>query len=69
MLEIVTDADVLTDAQLQFAGARRAHPVLRSGRDKRMVFMYRGDELATSRWLVDHAGRVVDSVVFPRSGV
>jgi hypothetical protein len=69
MLEVVRDVDRLTDAQRQFASVQRARPVLRSSRDSRMIFMYRTDELGTSRWLVDHAGRVVESAVFRRSVV
>jgi len=67
MLEVVTDFGLLTEAQRQFAREHHANPVLRSDSDGRMIFMYRNDELGTSRWLVDPAGKVVDSAVFRHS--
>jgi len=67
MPDVVMEPYRLTDAQRQFAGEHCAKPVLRSDSDRRMVFMYRSDALSTSRWLVDHLGRVVDSAVFRSS--
>ena len=67
MVQVLTRLDRLTEAQRMFAREQRANPLLGTDSEERMIFMYRSDDLGTSRWLVDHAGRVVDSAVFRRS--
>lgn len=54
----------LTAAQFAFAERHQAVPAVRSAQDPRMVFMYRDEAHRTSRWLVDHAGIVVDVASF-----
>jgi hypothetical protein len=60
--------DRLTDAQSVFAREHGASPVMCSDQDRRLIFMYRNGDRRTFRWLVDEAGRVVESAAFRRSG-
>ena len=53
--------DGLSEAQINFAELMSATPGLHSIDDDRAVYMYRKDQFATNRWLVDEVGRVLDS--------
>ena len=50
----------LTPQQRRFAQEHQAIPGMRSGVRDRLVFVYRDEDGATQRWLVDPAGQVVD---------
>jgi hypothetical protein len=52
----------MTPAQRRFAEEHEATFGTRSCLDDRMVFLYHREAMATSRWLVDDGGHVMDSV-------
>jgi hypothetical protein len=54
----------LSLAQHQFAREQHADPSGHAAGDEQLIFMYRRDSDGTHRWLIDAAGRILDSVYF-----